>query len=347
MLEIHDEVGMEPATLSELCRKREAGRTTLNELTAELSRLSSAIEKQKTFLQQLNREHLVKEREIKESRNRIFYIKEERSKIDENTYRLQREFGARQEELTRLQSEKEAQSTGIGSAQEELNEASGTITALQDEKAKLAAALEMKQEEKQTISDQISKALAKTSFKREDVEAQMQELNTLFLARMQERDAIKERIAEHRRAEKARQDNIAKLEEEKRLLDRIKTLQNERETFKAAVEKLGAEDKQLEPRLTALQAKLESRQEKFDSLAELNQRSDEQIEALAEEIAEYDEALREHAGARQECKHTFEMLAKDLAEIRTFFASRRELQKTLLLTDERIKILHALVPSTG
>lgn len=347
MLEIRDEIGIEYETLPELLRRRDMGRQSLDDLTRELNRLSSQVEEKATLLKQLNKERLVREREIKDNQNRIFYIREEVSKLDGDAYRLQREYEKRADELARLRSEKEKIGDSIIKTEKGILDVSDRLATLEKEKEQTVRRLEEQREEKQTVSDNISNALTNTSLDREDVEARMQELNTLFLARIQERNAVSERLSELEMAEKTLLEDINNLEHERDLLDRVKILQSERDAHKPVVERLQEEKDQILSNLAHLQEILEGRQDAFDSLSTRNCEIKEEIASLEKEVAEYDEALEKRSRAQEERDRTLETIEKDLEEIRALFSSRRELQTALLLTDEKIKALEEVNLSIG
>lgn len=346
MLEIQDEIRAVQGTLPELRRRRDVGRQALDDLTGELDRLSSELEEKTLLLKQVNRQRLVTEREIKENRNRIFFIRDRLSAIDEGVYRIQVEFERREEDLARLLAEKEKTSQGIFKTEREIIESSGSVPALERENEGFSRRLEALREEKQAVSDAISRALSETSLEREGVEARMQELNTLFLAQIQERNTVGERIGECEEATKALHQDIAKLEDEKKRLERIKLLKAERDARRPVVEKLREEGAQLRSKLTGLQEALDGGRKELDSLIERLAAMEKENRSLEKEVAEYDEVLKKLGEAQGERDLASEAVARDLEQIRTLFTNRRELQTALLLMDEWIKALEDRARST-
>lgn len=342
MLEIGDEMKIEHGTLSGLRLKRDSGRQLLAELNEELSRLCSGIEEKTTRLKRLNRECLLGQREVKESQNRIFSIKEELAKMDEDAYRLQAEFEKREADLKRLQREKREAADGIIDTEKGIVEVSGSIPALEREKENLARHLAERQEERQALSDEISEALSETSLEKEGIEERMMELNTLFLARIQERNAVGERVAEFERAENALKEDIVNLEGERDLFEKIKVLRGERDAFKPVIETLEEEQDQLASGAETKKETLERRQDELDALVDKSCALKEEIKSLEKEVAEYDEALGKRNKAREHSENSLDVIEKDLEEFRALFANRRDLQTTLFLMDEKIEAIEGL-----
>jgi serine phosphatase RsbU (regulator of sigma subunit) len=92
---------------------------------------------------------------------------------------------------------------------------------------------------------------------------------------------------------------------------------------------------------------LEGEKVQFDSLADRNTSLKEEIQALEKDVAEYEEALTTRDRARGEQERTDETIAGDLEELRALFTYRRDIQRILLLTDQRLKALEKLNLSTG
>ena len=333
--------------LYELRQRRDSGRKALSKLSEELDRISSEIKVKTGLLKSLNTEYAVTERRIKESQNGLFLIKKKCSGVDDSHVLLHEEFEKRENQLADLEGEKENLSNSIANIERKIHETSSPLSTLEKERQGLFKSFQERYAVKQTISDEISEALSKTSLDREEIDSRLMELNTAFLDPMDKRRDIQMRLSEKEDVIKGLPKTIEDLGHQIESLEQLKALKGEINSLKDVIQKFQVVDEPLLSKLEDLTKNLNGKQEQFDTLAKTNEDRRKEIEPLEKEVSEYEEAVARRKTAQEERDSTFEMIEQGLEELMKLFIHKTELETSLLMMGEKIEAIAGLAESVG
>ena len=332
-------------SLYELRQRRDSGRKTLARVSEELDCILSEVKTKTEMLKSLNTEYAVTERQIKDSKNEISFLKERCSAIYNGFTLLHMEFVKGKEQLTGLQNEKGILNERIVNLEKGINEASSLLSTQENEKQGLLKEVGEKNEEKQKISDEISELLSETSLEREQIEQQIMELNDSFIDQIGRRNDAQKLLSEREDSIRGLKKSVEDLERQVDLLEQLKKLQNDRNTLRDFIEKLQLVRETFGVKLAEAGNELELKQDEFDDLSQTNEELQEKIEIIEKEVSEYGETIKAKNRAQEENDITSESNRLGLGGLMELFTGKTKLETSLLMMEEKIKAIAGLVES--
>jgi len=330
--------------LFELKEKRNSGKNILAELSEELSRLRSRVKKKTALLVRANREHAVMEKKIKDGQNRIFYIRDQVSALDENAYLMKEELENKEKQLAELKRKRQQVIDNIINAQEEEREASKRVRTLEDDSRNLNERIDERRLVKQKETNAISVALDKTSFAKEEIEEKITKLNNAFIDSVGERTEVTTRLTEMTTAVEDLREENSHIEEKKEVLEQFQVLKEEHSSLELEVREANREAEVLDRRLEDLEKKLEPLQQQFDNMIETNKCRAEEMGALEEELAEYDKAATKHGAAREEKGQTLDVNKQGMKKLLNLFTETVRLENGLPNMEKKIEVIRGFLP---
>ena len=325
--------------VSELHKMRDSVIKHLNELSEELNRINSDVEKTTAQLNASRRRFAVTEKEIKDNEGEIFHLNTKRIEMDQGASLLLKEIESTEAELTELNNSKDALNISIKNIELGIQETSDAVAVLKDEKQEVSSRADQMEAEKCRLSDDISESLSKTSLERDKVESQLNDLNTAFLHNITERDALKKRLPAEETTIGQMTEAISGPERKVASLEEVKCLQSERRSLKADVEKQERESLSVATKLQEPQKVLADKQKQTDMLSTENAELEKTTVSLEGEVRIYDEALSAVNTVRERSKRSLGLVKQSEDEMITLLIDKVRLEHELRMAGEKVNMM--------
>ncbi len=274
-----------------LRRRREAG-MGLAKLNREFERVSADVRATGDVLNSLTTAYAVAQRELRDTKNEIFSLRRKCAGIDDGSLMLQRQLEKNKEALSTLIANKRRVETDIAKIRDNTREIRSSLHVLQKERDTLAAECLDRNELKQKIAEVLEQALVHTSFKREEIEAEIANLNERLMEGITVRTGVTKRLSETKASAKRLRESVSTLQAEKKTLEQIKILRNKGTSHKSAIQDLREKIGTMEKKAGDMEETIDEIDDLFDALSSENRVLDQEIRTLEADLLPFDNALK-------------------------------------------------------
>lgn len=310
--------------MHELHKRRGALHKKSSKLSEELKSITPQFEKRTAQLRTLRKDFEVTEKDVTDKEGEISLLRRKQAEMDKRSVFFQKELmeiETIEAEQTKLRHTNDALRTNIENKERGIREVSEIIADFEAEQQELSSQVAEQEAERDSLSNEISKVLDNTSFNREKIEAELNDLSIDFINKIGERDTLKERFSTIEGAVEDITGTITEFEQKIQFLKEVKDLQTQRNIIKAGVEKQEKESLSVAAKAKQLQEVLSDKQKQHDVLSTENAERKEEMISLEKQVAVYVGALSAAQAAREEWNSSFESveqraegLIKDLGE---------------------------------
>ena len=339
MFDIPEETKRDYRKLAELRKQREAGSKKVAELSDELQLALTAAEEKTQQLKSLRKAYAVSEREIKDCQNDIFMLTKQCSDITESSTLLKAEYEKRKKQLVELENEKKGKTARISEVQQECRYLPTTLSALEKELQDLSARMKERSAVKNQLSDEIAQALSKTSVDRDAVEALMMDLNNTFMETIDRKNEVQTLLSETETSIQELTETIQGLEQQVVELGEVKSLQNQRQSVTADLDKNKETLRIVDSEYKDTNRRLQDTKDRIDTTIRKNEDLLAEMVTLEKEVSEYDELVTLHEIARKDLEQGSQENQQRLDELQEIFTLSLKLNEAILLTKDNVEAM--------
>ena len=331
MFEIPEETKSEYHKLAELRKQREAGKKRLANLSDELRVALNTAEEKTQELKSLQKAYAVSEREIKDYQNDIFLLDKQCSDIVESSALLEAEYQKREKQLIDLESEKIRKTGLITEIIAACRDLPSTLIGLEKEIQNLTVEMEERRVVKQDLSDEIARALSKTSVDRDAVEALMMDLNNTFMETIDRKNEVQAHLSETESSIQEITATIRNLEQQVVVLGEVKSLQNQRSSITTELNENKETLRVIDADYKETNRRLQDTKDRLDAAIQENENLLAEIAFLEKDVSQYDELVTLRAIAQTELDQCSQENKRQLDELFEIFTASLKLNEAILL----------------